>query len=64
MDPLDHSFACHRCPEIQRRRDGGLEVTMPRSAVKGKALGKIEANLVYVASPLNRETLNLPEKIE
>jgi hypothetical protein len=37
---------------------------MPRSAVKGKALGKIGANLVYVASPLNRETLNLPEKIE
>ena len=44
--------------------EGGLEVTIPRSAVKGKALGKIEANLVYVASPLNRETLNLPEKIE
>ena len=44
--------------------EGGLDVTIPRSAVKGKALGKIEANLVYVASPLNRETLNLPEKIE
>ena len=44
--------------------EGGLEVTIPRGAVKGKALGKIEANLVYVASPLNRETLNLAEKIE
>ena len=44
--------------------EGSLEVTIPRSAVKGKALGKIEANLVYVASPLSRETLNLPEKIE
>jgi hypothetical protein len=44
--------------------EGGLEVTMPRSAVKGKALGKIEVNLVYVASPLKRETLNLSEKLE
>ena len=44
--------------------EGGLEVTIPRGAVKGKALGKIEANLVYVASPLNRETLHLSEKIE
>ena len=44
--------------------EGGLEVTMPRGAVKGKALGKIEANLVYVASPLKRETLDLSEKIE
>jgi hypothetical protein len=44
--------------------EGGLEVAMPRSAVKGKALGKIEVNLVYVASPLSRETLNLSEKIE
>jgi hypothetical protein len=44
--------------------EGGLEVAMPRSAVKGKALGKIEVNLVYVASPLKRETMNLPEKIE
>ena len=44
--------------------EGGLDVTIPKSAVKGKALGKIEANLVYVASPLKRETLDLSEKIE
>ena len=44
--------------------EGGLEVTIPRSAVKEKALGKIEVNLVFVASPLKRETLNLSEKIE
>ena len=44
--------------------EGGLEVTMPRNAVKGNALGKIEVNLVFVASPLKRETLNLSEKIE
>ena len=44
--------------------EGGFEVTIPKSAIKEKALGKLEVNLVYVASPLKRETLNLPEKIE
>ena len=44
--------------------EGSLDVTIPRMAVKGKALGKIEINLVYVPSPLKRETLTLPEKIE
>jgi len=33
-------------------------------AVQGKALGKIEINLVYVSSPLKRETLVLSEKVE
>jgi hypothetical protein len=37
---------------------------MPRMAVKEKALGKIEINLVYVPSPLKRETLTLSEKVE
>jgi hypothetical protein len=44
--------------------EGNLEVTIPRNAVKEKALGKIEVNLVFVASPLKRETLNLPLKVE
>src|SRR4030067_3835168 len=44
--------------------EGSLDTTIPRMAVKEKALGKIEINLVYVPSPLNRETLILPEKIE
>lgn len=44
--------------------DGQLDVTIPRKAIKEKALGKIEVNLVYVASPLNRETVTFPEKIE
>ena len=38
--------------------------TIPKKTVKEKALGRIEVNLVYVASPLKRETLNLAEKIE
>ncbi|MBN1102630.1 MAG: hypothetical protein JXL84_04355 [Deltaproteobacteria bacterium] len=44
--------------------DGRLDVTIPKRAVKEKALGKIEMNLVYVASPLNRETVTLSQKIE
>ena len=44
--------------------EGSLDVTIPRMAVKEKALGKIEMNLVYVPSPLKRETLTLAEKIE
>jgi hypothetical protein len=44
--------------------EGSLDTTIPRMAIKEKALGKIEINLVYVPSPLNRETLILSEKIE
>jgi hypothetical protein len=43
--------------------DGQLDVTIPMKAIKEKTLGKIEVNLVYVASPLNRETV-FSEKIE
>jgi hypothetical protein len=44
--------------------EGSLDVTIPKMAVKEKALGKIEINLVYVPSPLKRETLTLSEKVE
>ena len=44
--------------------EGSLDVTIPTSAVKEKTLSKIEVNLVYVPSPLKRETLTLPEKVE
>jgi len=44
--------------------EGSLGVTIPRMAIKEKALDKIEINLVYVPSPLKRETLTLSEKIE
>jgi len=44
--------------------EGSLDVTIPRMAVKEKALEKIEINLVYVPSPLKRETLILSEKVE
>jgi len=44
--------------------EGSLDVTIPRMAIKKKALGKIEINLVYVPSPLKRETLILSERVE
>jgi hypothetical protein len=40
------------------------DVTIPKMAIKEKVLGKIEINLVYVPSPLKRETLTLSEKVE
>jgi len=44
--------------------EGSLDVTIPRKAIKGKALAKMEINLVYIPSPLNRETVTFPEKVE
>jgi len=44
--------------------EGTLDVTIPTSAIKEKSLSKIEVDLVYVPSPLKRETLILPEKLE
>jgi hypothetical protein len=44
--------------------EGSLDVTIPKMAIKEKALGKIEVTLVYVPSPLKRETLTLSEKVE
>ena len=43
--------------------EGTLDVTIPRAAVKEKALGKVELNLVYIPSPLKREILTLSEKV-
>jgi len=44
--------------------EGSLDITIPMNAIKEKPLRKIELNLVYVPSPLKRETLTLSEKIE
>jgi len=44
--------------------EGSLEVTIPMKAIKEKSLRKIEVNLVYVPSPLKRETLTVSGKVE
>ena len=41
-----------------------LDVTIPRKAIKGKLLERMEINLVYIPSPLNREIVTFPAKIE
>jgi len=44
--------------------EGSIDATIPRVAVKEKALGKLEINVVYIPSLLKRETLTLSEKVE
>jgi hypothetical protein len=44
--------------------DGSIDATIPRAAVQENALGKLQINVVYIPSPLKRETLTSPEKIE
>jgi len=44
--------------------EGNLDTTIPGNAVKAKVLSKIQIDLVYVPSPLSRDTLILSEKIE
>ena len=44
--------------------EGSIDATIPRKAVKEKALGKIEVNLVYVPTLLKRERLSFSQKIE
>jgi hypothetical protein len=53
-----------RAVKPEETTEGSLDATIPRMAVKEKALGKIEINLVYVPSPLKRETLILSQKVE
>ena len=53
-----------RITKPEETTEGTLDVTIPRKAIKEKALGKIEISLVYIPSPLNRETIVFPEKIE
>ena len=42
--------------------EGSLDVTIPRAAIK--ELAKIDIDLVYIPSPLKRETVSLSEKVE
>ncbi len=48
----------------EKNYEGSIDATIPKAAVKEKALGKLEINVVYIPTPLKRETLTLPEKIE
>ena len=41
-----------------------LDVTVPIAAVKDKLLSKIQVRVVYIPSPLRREVLDIPVKME
>jgi hypothetical protein len=40
--------------------ESSIDATIPKTAVKGKALGQIEVNLVYIPTLLKREKLLIP----
>ena len=43
--------------------EGSLDATIPRAAIKENKLAKIQIEVVYIPSPLKRETFTLPEKV-
>ena len=63
-EKIEKVYAFWKALQPEDITEGSLDVTIPMVAIKEKALGKIEVNLVYVPSPLNRETLTLSEKVE
>ena len=63
-EKIDKVYPFWKALQPEGITEGTLDVTIPKMAIKGKALGKIEINLVYVPSPLKRETLILSEKVE
>lgn len=44
--------------------ESSLDVTVPIAAVKEKSLSKIQVKVVYIPSPLKREVLDIPIKME
>ena len=63
-EKIDKVYPFWKALQPEGMTEGSMEVTIPKMAIKEKPLGKIEINLVYVPSPLKRETLTLSEKIE
>jgi hypothetical protein len=63
-EKIDKVYPFWKALQPEGITEGTLDVTIPKMAITGKALGKIEINLVYVPSPLKRETLILSEKVE
>jgi hypothetical protein len=53
-----------RATKPEETTEHTLEVTIPRKAIEGNTLGRIEISLVYIPSPLNRETIVFPERVE
>jgi hypothetical protein len=47
-----------------KEAENSLDVTIPMAAVKNKSLGKIQVSVVYIPSPLKREAVEVPVKLE
>jgi len=63
-EKVDKVYAFWKALQPEGITEGSLDITIPKMAIKEKPLAKIEINLVYVPSPLKRETLTLSEKVE
>src|SRR4030043_1602025 len=63
-EKIEKVYAFWKALQPEGITEGSLDVTIPTKAIKEKSLRKIEVNLVYVPSPLKRETLTLSEKVE
>ncbi len=63
-EKIDKVYPFWKALQPEGTTEGTLDVTIPKMAVTGKALGKIQIDLVYVPSPLKRDTLILSEKVE
>jgi hypothetical protein len=63
-EKIDKVYPFWKALQPEGTTEGNFDVTIPKMAVTGKALGKIQIDLVYVPSPLKRETLILTEKVE
>lgn len=53
-----------RITEPEESTEHSLDVTIPKKAIEENALGRIQISLVYIPSPLNRETIVFPERVE
>jgi hypothetical protein len=63
-EKIDKVYPFWKALQPEGMTEGTLDVTIPKMAVAGKALGKIQIDLVFVPSPLKRDTLILSEKVE
>ena len=63
-EKIEKVYSFWKALQPEESAQGSLDVTIPTNAIKEKSLRKIEVNLVYVPSPLKRETLTLSEKVE
>jgi len=63
-EKIDKVYPFWKALQPEGVTEGTLDVTIPKMAVTGKALGKIQIDLVFVPSPLKRDTLIFSEKVE